>query len=81
MAGYKDSNRLIFSGNVRIKDKEHFGRGNRLDYMKDSNTAILSGDAFVETTERNAKTGKLEKRTIEGQKITYNTETKEATSE
>jgi lipopolysaccharide export system protein LptA len=81
MVGYRDSNRMIFSGNVKIKDKDHFGRGNRLDYLKDSHTAILTGNAFVETKEFNAKTGEMEKRTIEGQKITYNTETKEATSE
>lgn len=81
MAGFKDSNRLIFSGNVKIRDKDHFGRGNRLDYLKDSNTAILSGNAYVETQEFNAKKGQLEKRIIEGQKITYNTRTKEATSE
>lgn len=81
MVGFKESNRLIFSGNVKIKDKDHFGRGNRLDYLKDSNTAILSGNAYVETQEFNAKKGQMEKKTIEGQKITYNTETKEATSE
>jgi lipopolysaccharide export system protein LptA len=81
MVGYKDSNRMIFSGNVKIKDKDHFGRGNRLDYLKDSNTAILSGNAYVETREFDEKTKKMETRTIEGQKITYNTKTKEATSE
>jgi lipopolysaccharide export system protein LptA len=36
---------------------------------------------MIETTEVNKKTGKLEKRIIEGQKITYNTETREAVSE
>lgn len=81
MVGFKDSNRLIFSGNVKIKDKDHFGRGNRLDYLKESNTAILSGNAYVETQEFNQKKGKFEKRILEGNKITYNTETKEATSE
>lgn len=81
MAGFKGSNRLIFSGNVKVKDKDHFAHGNRLDYLKDSNTAILSGDAYIETNEFNEKSGKMEKRIIEGQKITYNTETKEAVSE
>ncbi len=81
MAGFKDSNRLLFSGNVKIRDKENFGQGNRLDYLKDSSTAILSGNAFVETQEFNAKKGKFEKRIVEGQKISYNTKTKEASSE
>ena len=81
MVGFKDSNRLIFSGNVKIKDKDHFGRGNRLDYLKDANTAVLSGNAYVETKELNEKTGKMEKRILEGDKITYNTKTKEATSQ
>lgn len=81
MLGFRDNGRLIFSGNVRIKDKESFGRGHRLDYLKESSTAILTGDAMVETMELNKKTGKMEKRRLEGQKITYNTETKEAVSE
>ncbi|GAB4274661.1 MAG: hypothetical protein Kow0029_15220 [Candidatus Rifleibacteriota bacterium] len=81
MAGYKDSNRLIFSGNVKIKDKDHFAKGNRLDYLKDNNTAILTGNAYIETNEFNEKKGQMEKRIIEGQKITYNTKTKEAVSE
>jgi len=81
MLGYRDSKRMIFSGNVKIRDKDRFGRGHRLDYMKETSTAILSGDAMVETTEFNKKTGKLEKRIIEGQKITYNTDTREAVSE
>lgn len=81
MAGFKDSNRLIFSGNVKVKDKDHFAKGNRLDYLKSSNTAILTGNAYVETSEFNVKKGQMEKRIIEGEKITYNTETKEAVSE
>ncbi|MBU1106998.1 MAG: hypothetical protein KKB51_10050 [Candidatus Riflebacteria bacterium] len=81
MLGFRDSNRMIFSGNVRIRDKERFGRGHRLDYLKESATAILSGDAMVETQEPNKKTGKMEKRILEGQKITYNTETRELVSE
>lgn len=81
MTGYRDSNRLLFTGNVIIRDKERFGRGNRLDYLQDSSTAILTGDAYIETTEINEKTGEEEKRIIQGNKITYNTETREATSE
>ncbi len=81
MVGFKESNRMIFNGNVKIKDKDHFGRGNRLDYLKETNTAILSGNAYVETQEFNQKKGQFEKKIIEGNKITYNTETKEATSE
>lgn len=81
MLGFRDSGRLIFSGNVRIKDKDSYGRSHRLDYLKESSTAILTGDAMVETQELNQKTGKMEKRRLEGQKITYNTATKEAVSE
>jgi lipopolysaccharide export system protein LptA len=81
MAGYRDNNRLLFSGNVKIRDKDRFGEGQRLDYMKDSSTAILSGNAYVETKEWNEKTHKFEKRVITGERIIYNTETKEATSE
>ncbi len=81
MLGFRDSGRLIFSGNVRIKDKDSYGRGHRLDYLNESSTAILTGDAMVETQELDKKTGKMEKRRLEGQKITYNTETKEAVSE
>ncbi len=81
MLGFRDQKRLIFSGNVRIKEKDSYGRGHRLDYIHESSTAILTGDAMVETQELNKKTGKMEKRRLEGQKITYNTETKEAVSE
>ncbi len=81
MLGFRDNNRMIFSGNVKIRDQDRFGRGHRLDYLKETATAILSGNAMIETTEVNQKTGKIEKRIIEGQKITYNTETKEAVSE
>lgn len=81
MIGYRDSKRMIFSGNVKIRDKDRFGRGHRLDYLKETATAILTGDAMIETNEMNQKTGKFEKRILEGQKITYNTETREAVSE
>jgi len=81
MLGFRDQKRLIFIGNVRIKEKDSYGRGHRLDYIHESSTAILTGDAMVETQELNKKSGKMEKRRLEGQKITYNTETKEAVSE
>lgn len=81
MVGYRDNNRMIFSGNVKMRDKDRFGRGHRLDYLKETATAILTGNAMIETNELNQKTGKYEKRIIEGQKITYNTETHEAVSE
>lgn len=81
MVGYRDNNRMIFSGNVKIREQNRFGRGNRLDYLQETSTAILSGNAMIQTQEKNKKTGKLEKRTIEGQKITYNTENREAISE
>jgi lipopolysaccharide assembly outer membrane protein LptD (OstA) len=34
MVGYRDSKRMIFSGNVKIRDKDRFGRGHRLDYSR-----------------------------------------------
>lgn len=81
MLGFRDNKRMIFSGNVKVRDQNRFGRGNRLDYLKDNNLAILSGNAMLETQETNKKTGKQEKRVIEGQKIIYNTETREVISE
>ena len=81
MAGYRDNKRLIFSGNVKIKDKDRFGRGQRLDYLKDTSTAVLTGNAYIETKEWNSKKGKFEKRIVTGERITYNTETKEAIAE
>lgn len=81
MIGYRDNKRMIFSGNVKLRDNDRFARGHRLDYLKETSTAILTGDAMIETNEFNKKTGKMERRIIEGQKITYNTNTKEAVSE
>lgn len=81
MAGYRDNKRLIFSGNVKVKDKDRFARAQRLDYLKDTSTAVLTGNAYVETKEWNQKKGKFEKRILTGERITYNTETKEAISE
>lgn len=81
MLGFRDKKHLIFSGNVKVRDKDHFGKGHRLDYYKDTSTAILSGDAYVKTKEWNKKKAKYEDKIIEGEKITYNTKTKEAISE
>lgn len=81
MLGYRDKEHLIFNGKVKIRDKDHFGRGQRLDYFKKSSTAIITGDAYVETKEWNRKKAKFEKKIITGKKITYNTKTKDVTSE
>jgi len=81
MLGFRDSSRMIFSGNVKVRDQENYGYGNRLDYLKERSIAILSGNAVLETKEKNAKTGKMEPRVLKGQKIIYNTETRQAVSE
>jgi len=81
MLGFRDSSRMIFSGNVKVRDQENYGYGNRLDYLKEKSLAILSGNAVLETREKNAKTGKIEPRVLKGQKIIYNTETRQAVSE
>jgi len=81
MLGFRDSSRMIFSGNVKVRDQENYGYGNRLDYLKERSLAILSGNAVLETKEKNAKTGKMEPRVLKGQKIIYNTETRQAVSE
>lgn len=81
MLGFRDSSRMIFSGNVKVRDQENYGYGNRLDYLKEKSLAILSGNAVLETREKNAKTGKMEPRVLKGQKIIYNTETRQAISE
>lgn len=81
MLGFRDSSRMIFSGNVKVRDQENYGYGNRLDYLKEKFLAILSGNAVLETREKNAKTGKMEPRVLKGQKIIYNTETRQAVSE
>lgn len=81
MLGFRDSSRMIFSGNVKVRDQENYGYGNRLDYLKERSLAILSGNAVFETREKNAKTGKIEPRVLKGQKIIYNTETRQAVSE
>ena len=80
MLGFKDSERMIFSGNVRIIEQDTNGKGNRLDLIKSRNLAILSGRAYLETKEFDEKTGKKEMRILRGNKIIYNTETKQATS-
>lgn len=81
MTGYKNSNYIIFKGSVRVTDNENrFGKGDCLEYKKDESLAILSGSALLEVWEAN-KQGKREKRTLTGQTITYDTDTKEAISE
>ncbi|MDD3147199.1 MAG: LptA/OstA family protein, partial [Candidatus Riflebacteria bacterium] len=81
MLGFRDSKRMIFSGNVKVRDESRYGHGNRLDYLKERSLAILSGNAVLETQELNKKTNKIEPRILKGQKITYDTETRQAVSE
>jgi hypothetical protein len=79
--GYKNPNTMKFYGDVRVKDKDHFGRGRKLTYYKASNTVILQGDAHIETERWNQKEKKFEMHILDGETVTYNLETKQATSE
>ncbi|OQA08374.1 MAG: LPS-assembly protein LptD [bacterium ADurb.Bin374] len=81
MEGDRGTRRLRFDGNVKVKDREHFAQGRHLDYDRASSTAILAGDAMVETEEWSPKEQRMVKRTLTGQIIRYNTETKAASSE
>lgn len=81
MTTWQASETIHFNGNVRIKDADHFGRGQRLDYFKASSSAFLSGDAYMETEEWNEKKRKMEKKILTGDRIIYNTQTKEMKSE
>ncbi|MBI3038854.1 hypothetical protein HYY75_07385 [bacterium] len=81
MDGFQDSSELRFSGRVRIKDKDHFGQGESLDYYKASSTVILEGNAQVEMEEWSQKENKMIKKVITGQRINYNLDSKESSSE
>ncbi len=88
LIGKEDSERLIFSGNVKIYEPEgenpSDGKGNRLDYLRKRSLAILSsssGDALINTWEVNPETNQKERRTLKGKRIIYNTLTKEGISE
>ncbi len=81
MLGFRDSKRMIFSGNVKIRDQDRYGHSNRLDYLKEKSLAILSGNAVLETRQKNEKTGQMEPRILKGQKIVYDTQTRQAYSE
>ena len=88
LIGREDSERLIFSGNVKIYEPEgenpSEGRGNRLDYLRKRSLAVLSsagGDAYIHTWELNPETNQKEKRTLKGKRVIYNTVTKEGISE
>lgn len=81
MDGHRDSNVLNFHGSVKIKDKDHFGQGDHLRYDKASTTATLTGNAVVEMEKWSEKEKKMVKHILTGEKITYNTTTKEAASE
>ncbi len=88
LIGREDSERLIFSGNVKIYEPEgetpSNGKGNRLDYLRKRSLAVLSsagGDALINTWELNPETNQKEKRSLKGKRIIYNTLTKEGISE
>lgn len=85
LIGKEDSERLIFSGNVKIFEPEgetpSNGRGNRLDYLRKKSVAVLSGNAFVSTWEFNPDTNQKERKTLSGKRVIYNTLTKEGISE
>ncbi|MBF0545054.1 MAG: hypothetical protein HQM08_11495 [Candidatus Riflebacteria bacterium] len=81
MEGFPDNKKLNFEGNVRLKAKEYYGQGRRLDYDKEKSDVILSGDAIVEKEEYSEKEKRMVKRILNGQKIIYNTERKTAQSE
>lgn len=81
MHGHRDRHTLTFHGNVRLKDKTRFGQGDHLDYFKASSTAVLTGNAHVEGEEWSEKNKRMEKRTIDGQRIEYHLDTKAMQSE
>ena len=85
MIGKEDSERIIFSGNVKIFEPEgktpSDGKGNRLDYLKKRSLAVLSGNAYLNTWEINPDTKQKERRRLTGKRIIYNTITKEGISE
>ncbi len=88
LIGKEDSERLVFSGNVKIFEPEgenpSDGKGNRLDYLRKRSLAVLSsasGDALINTWELNPETNQKEKRTLKGKRVIYNTLTKEGISE
>ncbi len=88
LIGKEDSERLIFSGNVKIYEPEgenpSDGKGNRLDYLRKRSLVVLSsstGDAYINTWELNPETNQKEKRTLKGKRVIYNTLTKEGISE
>ncbi len=82
MLAIKDSERIIFTGRVNLIDGDNNkGHGNRLDYARKLGVAVLSGNAEMEYWELNKDTKQKEKRTMKGNVITYNLETKEAIAE
>ena len=88
LIGKEDSERLIFSGNVKIYEPEgenpSDGMGNRLDYLRKRSLAVLSsasGNAIINTWELNPETNQKERRTLKGKRVIYNTLTKEGISE
>ncbi len=81
MEGFRDQQIMNFEGNVRMRDKTRYGEGQRLEYYKASSTVILSGDARIESEEYDPKEKKTVKRQVNGNRIIYNMQTKEAFTE
>lgn len=81
MFWYSEKELLQFIGNVSVRDSDSYATSDKLDYFQDKSVAVLTGNARVETKEFNERTGEMEDRILEGEKITYNTETRVATSE
>lgn len=81
MVGDRKSSQMIFSGNVTMRDKSSFGKGAHLTYDKASSTAILSGDARIEREKWNIKEKKMVTDILTGATVTYNLNTKQASSE
>ena len=81
LEGFPGKHLLNFQGNVRIRDKERYGQGHRLDYDKDKGTATLSGNAHIEREEWSPKEKRMIKRILEGETIRYDVASKTTTSE
>ncbi|NLM18326.1 MAG: hypothetical protein GX221_11475 [Candidatus Riflebacteria bacterium] len=80
MQGYEESERLIFSGNVKVKGDKKYGESDRLDYYKKRSLLIFSGNAKTETETFNEKKGENEKHLLEGSYIIYDTKTEKLTA-
>lgn len=81
MEGFRDQQVLNFIGNVKLRDKTRYAEGRKLEYFKASSTAVLSGQARLESEEFDPKSKKMVKRLINGERVIYNMQTKEAFTE